>query len=440
MAYNRNNTRGGSQTPPRRQGLNVSAQSLSAMPRSPSEALEPSRGPEPPQKRKPKKQLHPFFAFINGLITFFLVGTVGLILIVYLFQHQFTRSGPLNYSTVVVIPKGTGTTKIADKLQNEGIINHKLIFMLSWYFVHEKPTLKAGEYAIPEGASVNNVIEKLTKGQGIFHKITIPEGFTSEQVVNRINTHPKLKGIVTEIPPEGSLLPDTYTYSRNTDRNDIIKRMQAEQRKFVSRVWKRRAENLPVKSAAEALILASIVEKESGRSDERARVAGVFVNRLRRGMKLQSDPTIIYGLVGGKGTLGRPIYRSEIRSKTPFNTYYIKGLPPTPIANPGRAAIEAVLNPANTNDLYFVANGTGGHAFAPTLKQHNENVKKWRVIEKEIRKRQAAKKAKRLAEQAAQGQQQNNNNISGITVTGSQINNISNQKNNIYIPLPERRE
>ena len=439
MAYGNNNSRRGHR-PPRRQGLNVSAQSLSAMPRSPSEALEPSRGPEPPRKRRPKRQLHPIFAFINGMITLFLIGAVALVAGVYFVRYQLSSQGPLNYSTVVVIPKGMGTTTIANKLQTEGIINHSLFFMLSWYFVYEKPSLKAGEYAIPKSASINDVITQLMKGRAILHKITIPEGFTSEMAVKRINTHPKLKGYVSDIPREGSLLPDTYTYSRNTDRVDIIRRMQAEQKKFLAKAWQRRAKDLPIKSPEEALILASIVEKESGRSDERARVAGVFVNRLRKRMKLQSDPTIIYGLVGGKGSLGRPIYRSEIRSKTPYNTYHIKGLPPTAIANPGRASIEAVLNPAKTNELYFVANGKGGHIFAATLKDHNANVRNWRKIEKEIRKRQAERKAQKEAELTAQ---QKTSNIPGVQIGTEQTQNTqttSDTNNNIrYIPIPDKR-
>lgn len=443
MAYDNNNYSGGGQgRNTRRQGLNVSSQSLSAMPRSPAEALEPSRGPEPPKNMKKKRQLHPFLVFLNGVITLFLIGAAALIGGVYFTKYQIAKEGPLTYSTVVDIRKGMGTRQIASKLQDEGVISHQIFFILSWMFVYDKPSLKAGEYAISKGASINKVLDQLIRGKSIFYKITVPEGFTSQMVVKRINTHPKLKGYVREIPPEGSLLPDTYTYSNNTDRNDIIRRMQAAQNKLMQKAWKNRAGGLPLKSPQEALILASIVEKETGQAGERDRVAGVFVNRLRKRMRLQSDPTIIYGLVGGQGTLGRPIYKSDIRSKTPYNTYHIRGLPPTPIANPGKAAILAVLNPARTKDLYFVADGTGGHVFAPTLKKHNENVRNWRKVEKEIRKRQAEAKAKEEAEQAAQNKETGSQDIKGNVKPSSwapESKEGGDKSQKETPPLPEKR-
>ena len=209
----------------------------------------------------------------------------------------------------------------------------------------------------------------------------------------------ELHGEIAQVPPEGSLLPDTYRYGRNDTRQDIIERMQAAHAKFLAKVWETRDEGIVVTSPEEAVILASIVEKETGRADERPRIASVFQNRLRKNMRLQSDPTIIYGLVGGKGVLDHPIQQDELDRDTQFNTYKINGLPPTPIANPGRAAIEAVLRPAKTKDLYFCADGTGGHAFAPSLEEHNKNVYKWRKVEREIR----AKEAQEEAEKAAQG-------------------------------------
>jgi UPF0755 protein len=195
------------------------------------------------------------------------------------------------------------------------------------------------------------------------------------------------------LPAEGSLLPDTYRFSRGSTRKEIIERMQAEQQKFVAKLWESRAQGLPFKTPMDAIILASIVEKETGRSDERDRVAAVFVNRMKKGMRLDSDPTIIYGVSGGKGSLGRPILRSELDRPTPYNTYKIKGLPPTPIANPGRASIEAVLRPAQTNDLFFVADGSGGHVFTGSLAEHNKNVAKWRIVERQIRAKEAAARA-----------------------------------------------
>ncbi|MEM7621020.1 MAG: endolytic transglycosylase MltG [Pseudomonadota bacterium] len=366
---------------------------------SPSEALEPSRRSNAPRNIKKRKKLHPFFSIINTAITIFLIVTVLTASVFYYAKYQFYKDGPLTYPTVVVIPKGMGVNMIATKLENEGVISSKHIFIASYlYFKRTEPKrlksgLRFGEYEIPKAASMSRVLEKLTTGKPILYQLTLPEGLTSQQIVEKINVHPNLSGQVVAVPPEGSLLPDTYKFSRDTNRQDLVRRLQAEQQKFVTRLWGKRATGLPVKTIDEALILASIVEKETGRGDERARVAGVFINRLKRGMRLQSDPTIIYGLVGGQGSLGRPILRSEIRQKTPYNTYQIPALPPTPIANPGRAAIEAVLNPAVTKDLYFVADGTGGHAFAQTLKGHRANVAKWRVIEKEIRARQKAEKA-----------------------------------------------
>jgi len=233
------------------------------------------------------------------------------------------------------------------------------------------------------------VLDTLIEGDAILYSVTIPEGWTSLQTVERLRATDELTGELTEIPPEGSLMPDTYRFARNTSRSDIIARMRTAQEEFLNKVWPTRDADLPIETKEEALILASIVEKETGLADERSKVAGVFINRLRKGMRLQSDPTIIYGLVGGRASLGRPIYRSEIVKETPYNTYVIKGLPPTPIANPGRAAIEAVLRPQETDAIYFVADGTGGHAFATTLAEHNRNVAQWRKIERRMREEQA---------------------------------------------------
>src|SRR5690606_1761944 len=230
--------------------------------------------------------------------------------------------------------------------------------------------------------------EILSQGKAVLYRLSIPEGLTSQQIVARLKAEENLAGDITEVPPEGSLLPDTYRYSRGTARADIIERMRADQRRFIAAIWDKRQKDLPFQTIEQALVLASIVEKETGRADERERIAGVFVNRLRRGMRLQSDPTIIYGIAGGQGTLGRPITPSDIDTPTPYNTYTINGLPPTPIPNAGRAAIEATLNPAKTKDLYFVADGTGGHTFSETYKEHNAAVQVWRQVEREARARQ----------------------------------------------------
>jgi UPF0755 protein len=264
--------------------------------------------------------------------------------------------------------------------------------------------LKAGEYEFPKYATMRQVLDTIVEGKSIEHKVTLAEGLTSYQMVEKLMAHPELKGEITEIPPEGSLLPDTYKFGRDDTRQDIIERMRAAQAKFLAKVWATRDENIVVTTPEEALILASIVEKETGIADERPRIAAVFENRLRKNMRLQSDPTIIYGLVGGKAVLDHPLQQEEVDRETAYNTYKINGLPPTPIANPGRAAIEAVLRPAKTKDLYFVADGTGGHVFAASLDEHNRNVFKWRKVEREIRAKEAAEAAAQAAQAAAGGE------------------------------------
>ncbi|MGO4837658.1 endolytic transglycosylase MltG, partial [Rhizobiaceae sp. 2RAB30] len=227
-------------------------------------------------------------------------------------------------------------------------------------------------------------MELLKSGKSVLYSLTIPEGLTVEQAFQRIAEQDALTGdMPATMPAEGSLAADTQRFTRGTSRQQIIDKMLADQKKLVEDVWQRRADNLPIGTIEEFVTLASIVEKETGRADERSRVASVFINRLNKGMRLQSDPTIIYGLFGGKGKpADRPIYQSDIDKPTPYNTYLINGLPPTPIANPGRAALEAVANPSETSDLYFVADGTGGHVFAATLEEHNKNVARWRAVEK----------------------------------------------------------
>ncbi len=372
-------------------------------PRSPAEVLEPARAPEPPKGHR-RKRTHPIFVLMNAMMSLLVVALLALGGLLYFAKDQFDKQGPLGHSTVFVIPRGEGVNAIAERLERDGIIHDRRIFVASVIYFKVQERLKAGEYEILKNSSMRDVLDKLVEGRAVLHKVSIPEGLTSEQIVGRLNAHKMLKGEITEIPAEGSLLPDTYKFSRGMTRQDLIERMKAEQRKFIERLWEKRQPNLPVKTQREAIILASIVEKETGRADERSRVAGVFINRLRKGIPLQSDPTIIYGIVGGKGTLGRGILKSELVKKTPYNTYKIKGLTPTPIANPGRAAIEAVLNPAKTNDLYFVANGTGGHAFAPSLAKHNSNVAEWRKIERIRREKEQAKaKAKAAAARAVAG-------------------------------------
>ncbi|MBI1385632.1 MAG: endolytic transglycosylase MltG [Rhizobiales bacterium] len=358
------------------------------LPRSPAEVLEPTRPPEPPRRRSRRqrgRRAGGFIGFLGGSLTFLLMALISIGVAQQVVKYQFNKPGPLPHSTVVVIPKGDGVNAIADRLQREGVLRDKWLFTLGVIRFRAQRKLRAGEYEFPQAASVRQVLDTLVEGKAILHKVAVPEGRTSYEVVEILNQEPLLKGEITEIPAEGTLLPDTYRFSRGTPRQELLGRMVSEQTDFLQRAWAKRQEGLPLRSPEEALVLASIVEKETGRADERRRVAGVFVNRLRQGMRLQSDPTIIYGITLGRGGLGRGIRRSEIDKPTPYNTYQIDGLPPTPICNPGREAIEAVLNPEATDDLFFVADGTGGHAFARTLAEHNRNVERWRQIERQQR-------------------------------------------------------
>ncbi|SFV38971.1 endolytic transglycosylase MltG [Hyphomicrobium facile] len=327
--------------------------------------------------------------------------TVSLIVMVlvggtaFAIFNQFESPGPLGAPRTVVIPKGEGRIAIAERLEKEGVITNRWTFvggyLLQGFLGSRKTTeLRAGEYEIKEHASMREVIDTLAEGKSILYKTTLPEGLTSEQIVERLKAEPNLSGEITSIPAEGTLLPDTYYFSKGASRHEILDRMRDGMEKTLAELWEQRDPDLPVRSPEELVTFASIVEKETGRQDERDRVAAVFYNRLRKGMRLQSDPTIIYGIVGGQGVLGRSITRTDIDTKSPYNTYQINGLPPGPICNPGKSTIEAALHPAKTSDLYFVADGTGGHTFSETLKDHNSAVQKWRQVEKQAKAKQGA--------------------------------------------------
>ncbi len=379
---------------------------LAVLPRSPTEALQPMRPPEPPEHDEPEPDPHPFLRMLDGLFTFFFLLGCLAVGIFFWVKVQFDQPGPLATSTVFVVPKGEGVSAIAERLERDGVIDDRRVFMTSiLYFMYLKGqgSLKAGEYEFRKNASMRQVLDTLVEGKSLEHKVTLAEGLTSYQIVQKLMAQSELHGEITEIPPEGSLLPDTYRYGRNDTREEIIERMQAAHKKFLAKVWETRDPEIVVTTPEEAVILASIVEKETGRADERPLIASVFENRLRKNMRLQSDPTIIYGLAGGKGALDHPIQQDELDRETGYNTYKINGLPPTPIANPGRASIEAVLRPAKTKDLYFVADGTGGHVFAASLDEHNKNVFKWRKIEREIRAKEAQAAAEKAAQEAAAG-------------------------------------
>src|SRR6266700_773124 len=352
-------------------------------PRSPRAALEPEQVPPPP--RRSERARNPFVVIGNAIITILLIAMIGVGAGYYYGKQILEAPGPLQDEKIVNIPSRAGKRDIADVLTKEGVID-----VNSWVFIGGVLALKAssdlkpGEYAFQKNASLRDVIATIVEGKVVQHAVTIPEGLTSEQIVARLSDNDIFSGSVQEIPREGTLLPETYKFPRGTTREQVVQRMQQAQKRTLAEIWERRSQDVPVKTPEQLVTLASIVEKETGKADERSRVAAVFQNRLRQKVKLQSDPTIIYGLVGGKGTLGRPIKRSEITQPSPYNTYVIEGLPPGPISNPGRASLEAAANPARTRDLYFVADGTGGHAFTETYDQHQKNVAKLRAIEKQI--------------------------------------------------------
>ncbi|MBI1180522.1 MAG: endolytic transglycosylase MltG [Alphaproteobacteria bacterium] len=283
--------------------------------------------------------------------------------------------------TTVIIPKGTGVRGTADLLDKAGVIDSRTLFLVGVRLDAADRHIKAGEYLFPAHVSMDRVIDLLREGKTVVRRFTVAEGLSVKQVVAALKAEPTLSGPIETLPPEGSLLPETYNYSYGDSRAGLLARMQKAMKDKLSDLWQARSPGLPLQSPEDAVILASIVEKETALPDERPRIAGVFVNRLEAGMPLQSDPTIVYGITGGE-PLGRPIRLSELQEATPYNTYTFTGLPPTPIDNPGAASLEAVMQPLDTKDLYFVANGGGGHAFSRTYAEHVRNVQKWRSLER----------------------------------------------------------
>jgi UPF0755 protein len=352
-------------------------------PRSPRAALEPEQVPPPPKRSE--RARNPFVIVGNAIITLVLVSMIGAGAVYVYGKQTLEAPGPLKEDKIVNIPARAGKGDIAEALQKEGVIDvNRWVFIGGVFALKAATELKPGEYEFRKNASLRDVIGTIVEGKVVQHAVTIPEGLTSEQIVTRLSDNDIFTGTVREMPREGTLLPETYKFPRGTTREQVIQRMQQSQKRVLAEIWERRNTDIPVKTPEQLVTLASIVEKETGKADERSRVAAVFVNRLRQKMKLQSDPTIIYGLAGGKGTLGRPIKRSEIMQPSPYNTYVVDGLPPGPIANPGRASLEATANPARTRDLFFVADGTGGHSFTETYDQHQKNVAKLRTMEKAI--------------------------------------------------------
>ena len=298
------------------------------------------------------------------------------------FQNMLKAPGPAAQSeTVFEIERGLSVGQIATRLKDANLISNALVFRLAAWRTGATRALRAGEYAIPPQASMDDIIGLFTSGAVRLHRLTIAEGLTTKQILKLVADDSALDGAITLKPVEGALLPDTYKFPKGEKRDAVIARMAKAQTDFLAQVWPQRVEGLPFDTQDQALTLASIVEKETGLASERPRVAAVFINRLKKGMKLQADSTIVYGITGGD-PIGRQIKRSEIDDPAPYNTYQIIGLPPTPIANPGRESILAVLNAPMTSELYFVADGSGGHVFADTAAEHQRNHAKWRVIHK----------------------------------------------------------
>jgi UPF0755 protein len=374
----------------------------------------------------------------NGM-SFLILALIALAGAIAWGQREFRAQGPLTDAVFFEVPRGASLRRVSEDLEAAGIVTSAMLFRLGADYAEMSGALRFGNYEIPPGASMEQVLAIVTTGgpssfrytatyvlrlEGtgelrlrervpgtdevvaladfayedgvpevysalvadgtpIAYRVSVPEGLTSWQIVEGLRAADFLSGEIAEVPPEGVLAPDTFEVRRGQDRQEIIDKMLATQQDILVAAWAGRQDGLPLADAQEALILASIIEKETSVAEERRLVSSVFINRLNQGIRLQTDPTVIYGLTEGRGVLGRGIRASELRAETPWNTYVIDGLPPTPIANPGRAAIEAAVNPEDTPLIFFVADGTGGHAFAETLEEHNRNVARWRQIEAE---------------------------------------------------------
>ena len=324
----------------------------------------------------------------SGIVTLGVLGVLALLLSVWAYES----AGPKSQSgapTTVILRKGAGVSEVAADLAQAGVIRSAALFIAAAEITRAAPKLKAGEYAFPSQASLAQVIRKIRTGDIVHHRITIAEGLTSQQAVDLINASDVLVGQIPT-PPEGSILPETYDVTRGEQRAAVLQKMMDARDRVVSALWAHHKPGLPFHTVDEAVTLASIVEKETALPGERPRVAAVYVNRLRQGMKLQADPTVIYGITGGL-PLGRGIRESELLAPNPYNTYVVAGLPPGPIGNPGRASLAAAMDPPDTNELYFVADGTGGHVFAASYEAQAQNVARWRQIEKD--RQQAAEMA-----------------------------------------------
>jgi UPF0755 protein len=323
--------------------------------------------------------LTPVRRLLSGILVLVIVAA-GVVAWGY---YEFRRPGPLDDTTIVYIPKGTGLKGIAEILRAEGVVTYPWLFVAGVRAAKAGRSLRAGEYEFPAHVSARGVMDLMVAGKTIQHRITIVEGITLSDALAEIAAATALEGKVTDPPEEGWMLPETYSYERGDDRQALVDRSVAAMNATLDRLWPNRNPSIAIANRKQAVILASIVEKETAVPEERARIAAVFNNRLKLGMPLQADPTVVYGLSNGSGELDRPLTHHDLEAPSPYNTYLNNGLPPGAIALPSRASLEAVLNPDDTKEIYFVADGTGGHVFAKTLAEHNRNVAKWRRVQKQ---------------------------------------------------------
>jgi UPF0755 protein len=321
-----------------------------------------------------------FFRWVLFFVTLFVTLMGGAL---FLGHEMLVAKGPLDQTKHVVIPRGAGPATMAKVLREEGVISHSQLFRLALMIDPAPKPIKAGEYEMPAHVSMQALVDLLQSGKVVQRRLTVPEGMTTAEIIELVRKTEALSGEITLDLKEGDLLPETYFYSRDDTRDGLLSRMKEAMDKTLDESWRKRAAGLPLANRREALVLASIVEKETGVPAERPKVAAVYLNRLRFKMKLESDPTTIYGLTGGKGSFGRELTRVDLQSTSPYNTYVAPGLPPGPICNPGRAAIVAATNPApRDRSLYFVADGQGGHVFATNVYEHNRNVARWKDIQR----------------------------------------------------------
>ncbi len=358
-------------------------------------------------RRRRSRRRNGFIDILNGLLTLLILGIAIVVGVALWGASQFYGDGPTTEEATFRVESGNGLQTVAARLTEQGLIANEYVFQIGGRLMERQGQIKAGDFRIPAGASMSEILRVLTETNPIRYAVTIPEGWTSWEVLQRLDANSDLTGNISELPAEGSILPGSYDYTPGDTRLSVLEKMQDAMSAAVAEAWENRVPDLPVSTPDELVILASIVEKETGVASERPQVAAVFVNRLRVPMRLQSDPTIIYGITRGQSTLGRGLLRSEINQHTPYNTYQIDGLPPTPIANPGIDSLRAVANPDTHDYLYFVAAGprsSDGHVFAETYQEHQRNVARWREIEAE-RNAAAAESEAQAARDAIEAEQ-----------------------------------